>query len=55
MPSPRATREGSKNLEGMMTDRNSLAALVNAPGRRGALQGATHATLALHPSVGATN
>jgi len=30
-------------------------ALANAPGRRGALQGAVHATQALYPTAGATN
>jgi activator of HSP90 ATPase len=39
MPTPRAIRRKSQNLEGMMSDRNSLAAMANAPNRRQAIVG----------------
>jgi len=39
MRTPRVTRWGSQNLEGMMSDRNSLGALANAPTRRKAIVG----------------
>ena len=39
MRSPRATRRGSQNLEGMMSDRNSLGEVANVPTRRQAIAG----------------